>query len=198
MTEAAEAVRRWPLLLRGGRRRCRGVVDAGVAEWWGDAEQQDTRAHVVHRGGARRRPPTPPRLRARVLDGHRARLLRLRGLRAAAAVKHAIQTGEPSPLAAARRTVADDYAASGEQDGACASACLLRSDGRLEVINCGDCRTVLGADMVDGAGHGEAEATGGDATGREHEPAGGRRACDPTMRRPTPLSSRASVRWVGL
>ena len=128
-----------------------GVIDAGAAEWLGKrASQEDTHVltsfAVAPRYGTRGEEPTTYIL-AGIFDGHR-------GPKASAfaqaalpeAVRSAIHAGEPSPLAAAWRCVAEGYFATEEQDGSCASAVLISGDGRCEILNCGDCRTVLAAE----------------------------------------------------
>jgi len=58
-------------------------------------------------------------------------------------VRAALKRGEPSPLAAAWRDVCESYARTHEQDGSTATAVLIADDGRCEVLNVGDSRSVL-------------------------------------------------------
>jgi len=70
---------------------------------------------------------------AACFDGHRGPRASLHAASALpAAVRDAIRAGEPSPLAAAWRAVAQSYGEGGEQDGACASMALVRQDGLCE------------------------------------------------------------------
>ena len=57
--------------------------------------------------------------------------------------------------------MADGYAATGQQDGSCASAVLISGDGRAEILNCGDCRTLLCATEEEETGSGASGGQGG-------------------------------------
>ena len=83
-----------------------------------------------------------------VMDGHRGSAASAFAAAALpAAVRQAIERGEPSPLSAGWRQVCAEYAATGEQSGSCVSAALLADDGRCEMLNCGDCRVVLASEV---------------------------------------------------
>ena len=85
---------------------------------------------------------------AACFDGHRGpRASRFGQSRLPEAVRKAVERGEPSPLAAGWRKVCELYGETGHQDGSCVSAALVAGDGRLELLNCGDCRAVLVSDV---------------------------------------------------
>ena len=123
------------------------IADAGAAEWLGKRTAQEdahvlTMFSVVGAGGGA--PSTC--VLAACFDGHRGPQASAFAAKALPdAVRRAIEAGDPSPLAAAWRTVADDYAATGAEDGSCAAAALIRGGGSLEILNCGDSRCVLGS-----------------------------------------------------
>jgi serine/threonine protein phosphatase PrpC len=130
------------------------VLDAGVSEDLGARRvQEDTHVLTSFTTSPAVGPPSRCVLAA-VFDGHRG------GAASAHAAEHlpgavrsALARGEPSPLAAAWRAVCDSYAARMLQDGCTATAALLTDDGRCEIVNVGDSRTVVVAE--DGRGDGQ-------------------------------------------
>ena len=131
-----------------------GVLDAGVSEWLGRrASQEDSQVLTSFVVAPRDAPASDSPsadsyyVLAACFDGHRGPQAATYGAaELPQAVRLAIEAGDPSPLAAAWRSVADGYSGTGMQDGACASAVLISGDGRCEFVNCGDCRAVLGAE----------------------------------------------------
>lgn len=81
---------------------------------------------------------------AAVCDGHRgcAAARHACGTIASAAA-NAIAAGEPSALSVAWRDTVDQYLRTGAQDGTTISAVLLSNRGTIEILNCGDSRTVI-------------------------------------------------------
>ena len=76
-------------------------------------------------GGARGGEPSRYVLAA-CFDGHRGpRAAQYASAALPDAVRRAVERGEPSPLAAAWRAIADGYLETGHQDGACATMALI-------------------------------------------------------------------------
>ena len=137
-----------------------GVLDAGVASSIGQrASQEDShvltswvstpRFVAASAAQAAISAPSTSYVLAACFDGHRGpKASEYAAARLAEAVRRAVERGEPSPLAAGWRAVADGYAQTGAQDGACATMVLIADDGRMEVVNCGDSRTMLAAAPV--------------------------------------------------
>lgn len=157
-----------------------GVVDAGAAASIGQRASMED-AHVLTSFTAIPRLATDSGhalsrsfVLAAVFDGHRGdRAAQYAATALPDAVRRAVERGEPAPLAAAYRDVADGYLRTGHQDGACATMALIGDNGLIELLNVGDCRALLGAMASDGT-TGTADAGGGcvvELATRDHDAA---------------------------
>lgn len=128
------------------------VVDAGVASAIGArAAQEDTTVLTSFSAIPQGESSATRFTLACVFDGHRGGGASAHAAAAIGpAVQEAIARGEVSPLAVAWRSVCESYRQSGAEDGTTASALLASDDGRCQILNCGDSRTILAAQPEDG------------------------------------------------
>jgi len=126
------------------------VVDAGAAVTIGARRSQEdthvlTSFELPDNGTPRRY------VLAAAFDGHRgAKASAYAAMALPSAVMEALRLREVSPLSVAWRDVCKQYRQTDSQDGSTATALLIRDDGRYELLNCGDSRSVIAVRRPDG------------------------------------------------